>query len=347
MQPAELIKYIHNPSLLDKESVRHLQKLVLDFPYFQSAHVLLSMASRKWDASIYQQSLKKTAIVTTNRAHLFKLIHQVENEVLVDAEEVNVVETKPKVDTLLEDSKQELDILKAAEISTEHAEIEKVEEQETVKVVEKKSEPELVKPVLNAEEILEREIGKEVVNSFVEREILKTPDVNKPLVKEEDPESFADWLSFLKKNNGQTYKQIEEQVSFEKAKQELKQNSQSGSNRLAEPKTNEEASSTEEVPKQEEIQARKLKNKAIIDKIIESSPGIIRQKEEQRFYAPDIKAKESLLENEHLVTETLAKIYALQGSINKAIRAYEILSIKSPQKRAYYDGLIQKLKNNA
>ncbi|PBQ33481.1 hypothetical protein CNR22_17425 [Sphingobacteriaceae bacterium] len=347
MQPAELIKYIQNPSLLDKESVKHLQKLVHDFPYFQSAHVLLSMASRKWDASIYQQSLKKTAIVTTNRAHLFKLIHQVENEVPVASsnQQGEVVEAKQKVDTHQEDSKQELDILKATEISTEPVIAVKVEELESEPLEKKEIEQEIkVKPVLNAEEILEREIGKEVVNSFVEKEILKTPELNKTPVKVEDPESFADWLSFLKKNNGQSYKQIEEQVSFEKAKQDAKHTPVVKAEKTAEVQ---EKDSDSVVNPKEEVQARKLKNKAIIDKIIESSPGIIRQKEEQRFYAPDIKAKESLLENEHLVTETLAKIYALQGSVNKAIRAYEILSIKSPQKRAYYDGLIQKLKNNA
>jgi len=321
MQAAELIKYINNPALLDKASVKDLQKLVDDFPYFQSAHLLLSMASKKWDASVYQQSLKKTAIVTTNRAHLFRLIHQVENEGSQEAEEMPIPESKDRK----EDSRQELDILKAAEIATEP-----VAEEKILKT----------KPVLNAEEILEREIGKEVVASFVEKEILKTPGVNRPTVKQEEPESFADWLSFLKKNNGQSYQEIEEQVNKNKSKQisTADQKNQSSEQK--------EISETHQ-PEQEPAEVRKLKNKAIIDKIIENSPGHIRQKEEQRFYAPDIKAKESLLENEHLVTETLAKIYALQGSVNKAIRAYEILSIKFPQKRAYFDGLIQKLKNNA
>ena len=92
---------------------------------------------------------------------------------------------------------------------------------------------------------------------------------------------------------------------------------------------------------------RKQKNKAIIDRIIESSPGTIRVKEEQKFFTPDTKAKESLQDNEHLVTETLAKIYALQGNVNKAVRAYEILSARFPQKSAYFQGLIQKLKTNS
>jgi len=328
MQAADLIKYINNPALLDKTSVKELQKLVNDFPYFQSAHVLLSMASKKWDASIYQQSLKKTAIVTTNRAHLFKLIHDLEQAEKSSVEEIQISENKPETlqDHLQEDSRQELDILKAAEISTEPIVEEKIP---TTVVVKEEEKIAVTKPVLNAEEILEREIGNEVVNSFVEKEILKTPEFNRPLIKQEEPENFADWLSYLKKNNGEPYKTIEEKVNKEKAKIET--------NKIPTKNLSEEI---------DPLQSRKLKNKALIDKIIESSPGLIRQKEEQKFYTPDSKAKESLLENEHLVTETLARIYALQGSVNKAVRAYEILSLKFPQKSAYFATLIQKLKNN-
>ena len=327
MQAVDLIKYINDPRSLDRQSVSQLQKLVSDFPYFQSGHILLSMASKKWDASVYQQSLKKTAIVTTNRAHLFKLIHDLENS---ENEVSQAAESEEKVASTLrqaqssatestgsvakslvadpESSKHELDILKATENATE--------------IFEEKHPD--TKSVLDAEQILEREIGKEVVNSFVEKEILKTPEANKQDIKQEQPESFGDWLSFLKKNNGQSYPEIEEQVKRSKSR--------------------EDGPGKDDAEKAE-TETRKLKNKAIIDRIIESSPGLIRQKEEQRFYTPDIKAKESLLENEHLVTETLAKIYALQGSISKAIRAYEILGMKFPQKRAHFDSLIQKLKH--
>jgi hypothetical protein len=325
MQAADFIKYVNNPQLLDKQSVKQLQKLVADFPYFQSAHVLLSMASKKWDASVYQQSLKKTAIVVTNRAHLFNLIHRLENETYELSIENDPGEKKAEhvvADTYKEDSKQELDILKAAEISTGPA-IPNVEEKAEEKIAEQK-------PALDAEQILEREIGKEVITAFVEKEILKTTKINHPKVKTEEPESFGDWLAFLKKNNGQPYQKIEEQVNQEKLKNEpVKRNEEDPSEQV-----------------KNDLQFRKQKNKAIIDKIIESSPGLIKQKEEQKFYTPDIKAKESLLENEHLVTETLARIYALQGNVNKAVRAYEILSLKFPQKSAYFASLIQKLKHN-
>ena len=41
MQAKEFINYIKNPNSLEKNSVKDLQKLVNDFPYFQSAHLFL------------------------------------------------------------------------------------------------------------------------------------------------------------------------------------------------------------------------------------------------------------------------------------------------------------------
>jgi hypothetical protein len=340
MQTADLIKYIKNPNLLDKQSTTDLQKLVNDFPYFQTAHLLLSMSSKKWDASIYQQSLKKTAIVATNRAHLFHLIHKLENSLFTENEEQIVVGKKVVEEkNTKEENKHELDILIATDVVTENINEEiitsTVIQQNTENILEKEVEKTeeiivSIKKVLSPEEVLEKEIGKQVVESFVEKEILKTPELHHPVAEKEAPDNFSDWLLFLKKNNGQSYQNIEEKVNEKKEKN------------LATKKIKTAADLEE---KNKEL-SKKEKNKALIDKIIETNPGLIRNKEEPKFYAPDTKAKESLIENEHLVTETLAKIYALQGSVNKAVRAYEILSLKFPQKSAYFATLIQKLKNN-
>ena len=60
------------------EAVTELNALVEQFPYFQPAHLLLSIAARRWDAATYQRTLKKTAIVGPDRARLFELIMQAE-----------------------------------------------------------------------------------------------------------------------------------------------------------------------------------------------------------------------------------------------------------------------------
>jgi hypothetical protein len=276
------------------------------------------MSAKKWDASIYQQSLKKTAIVATNRAHLFHLINQTENEQVIEKEVEPVIVKKAIIEEKIisepvveeinkqEEIKHELDILKATDVVTE------------------------TKKELIAEEVLEKEIEKQVVAAYIEKEINKKQELYNPTKGKEEPENFSDWLLFLKKNNGQSYQNIEDQVNEKKE-------------RKLTPKVKDVPSTGEVTNK---TLSQKERNKALIDKIIETNPGLIRNKEEPKFFTPDTKAKESLIENEHLVTETLAKIYALQGSVNKAVRAYEILSLKFPQKSAYFASLIQKLKNN-
>lgn len=62
------------------------------------------------------------------------------------------------------------------------------------------------------------------------------------------------------------------------------------------------------------------------------------------FYSPEKMAKLSLIDNEEIVTETLAQIYAAQGAIEKAIRVYNKLSLKFPEKNDYFASQIKKIK---
>ena len=315
MQAKEFINYIKNPNSLEKESVKELQKLVNDFPYFQSAHLLLSLASKKWDASVYQKSLKKTAIVVTNRSHLFNLIQKVDisNIVIEDSNHQKLV-----VEEVLEptDSTKELNILKATELLIENSDSEILETG-----IQQKTKP-------NAEDVLENEIAKQVVAAIVEKQMFNLSDTQLLFKQNKEPETFTDWLRLIQKSN--------KQLSAENILDTNTENNTDIKTRLEKGK----------IITQESALNKKLKNLALIDKIIENSPGQIKIKDDQKFYSPEHNAKESLLENEHLVSETLAKIYALQGSVNKAVRAYEILSLKFPQKSAYFASLIQKLKNN-
>ena len=315
MQAKEFINYIKNPNSLEKNSVKELQKLVNDFPYFQSAHLLLSLASKKWDASVYQKSLKKTAIVVTNRSHLFNLIQQFEisNIVIEDSDHQKLV-----VEEVLEptDSTKELNILKATELLIENSDSEISETG-----IQQKTKP-------NAEDVLENEIAKQVVGAIVEKQMFNLSDTQLVFKQNKEPENFTDWLRLIQKSN--------KQLSAENILDTNTENNTDIKTRLEKGK----------IITQESALNKKLKNLALIDKIIENSPGQIKIKDDQKFYSPEHNAKESLLENEHLVSETLAKIYALQGSVNKAVRAYEILSLKFPQKSAYFASLIQKLKNN-
>lgn len=79
----------------------------------------------------------------------------------------------------------------------------------------------------------------------------------------------------------------------------------------------------------------------LINKFIQNDPQITPKKAE--FFSPIEQAKLSLAEDETLVTETLANIYASQGQVKKAIKAFKILSDKNPEKKTFFAAQIKKL----
>lgn len=96
-----------------------------------------------------------------------------------------------------------------------------------------------------------------------------------------------------------------------------------------------------EEPTEEKQYVRKPQDD-IVEKFIQAEPRITPQK--AAFYNPVNMARKSVNEDSDMVTETLARIYEKQGNIAKAIRAYQKLSLKYPEKSLYFASLIENLK---
>jgi tetratricopeptide (TPR) repeat protein len=97
------------------------------------------------------------------------------------------------------------------------------------------------------------------------------------------------------------------------------------------------------------LNIKKIERKEVnlIDNFLGKELKISRPKKEAFFKAIDV-AKESLIENDDLVTTTLAKVYLEQGHYKKAISAYEKLILKYPKKSSFFADqikLISKLNN--
>lgn len=80
----------------------------------------------------------------------------------------------------------------------------------------------------------------------------------------------------------------------------------------------------------------------LIDEFIKNMPVISRPK--GTFFDPVDAAKTSITDQENVVSETLAQIYFDQKYFEKAIKIYERLSLKFPEKSSYFAALIEKAK---
>lgn len=83
------------------------------------------------------------------------------------------------------------------------------------------------------------------------------------------------------------------------------------------------------------------KKAAIIDKFIENNPKISPIKEDIEFVI-----KEKSDDISHLMTETLAQLYVEQKLYTKAIKAYQILQEKYPEKTNEFEQKIEEIKKN-
>lgn len=342
MQQQQFIDIIKQPHHIESAHLADLEVLVKEYPFFESAHLLYTKGLHKYQAINYSKQLRKTAIVANSRSVLYELLHKVEispsivnevvteNKIIAAVNTIETIEESKKTTGSVSVTNNDIKVIYVNTVSSTTINTEK----EVVEKEVKNEELDIVKSIENETEVpvqdfdieklnknIEQEISKGIIQSYVQTDIIKTPE----LAKEEkiEPSSFTDWLKTVQKE-AHTF-----QIETKTESTEVEKN----------------AKKEVEKPKIDKKSTVFDQKKQLIDKIIESDPGRIKLGS-NKFFTPATDAKQSLLENEHLVTETLAKIYALQGNISKAIRAYEILSLKFPQKSVYFASLIEKLKTN-
>ena len=212
-----LVEHIKNPNQIVSEEVAKLDSLLQEFPYYQTAQLLITKGLLNTDSIRYNRQLKKAAAYALDRKQLFKII------------------------------------------------------------------------ILN-------KVEQPIIANISEK-IEDTLRIGQPLAFDKDEEySFSEWLALSK------VKKID---------------------RTPKPNT-----------------------RQLIDNFIDKKISISKPKKTTFFNPMDV-ARESLIENESIVTPTLANVYLEQGHYDKAISAYTKLSLKYPEKNSLFANqikLINKLK---
>jgi len=320
MYTKKILNMISDENLL-LQSGEELDKYISQYPQISIFQSLRAKLFQLNNDPNYQIQLKKSAVFAPDRKKLYHFIIQPEIakkikkvELELESEPALINESPLNSETDQETTKNEI-IAAKEEIE------ETIEHKKIPSPLEKYSNKKIVVPSKDelARKQLEREIMQHAISSSIildaESLILEEPEStseenlesNKVEISKEDFEKFGllDWL-----------------------------------------KANEEEKSEKKTPQKN--------TKDLISNFIRKVPQKITSAPEKQtlieinrpkheFFSPENMAKLSLMENEDLVTETLAKIYAQQGNLAKARKAYDKLSLKFPEKSDYFARLKKEL----
>ncbi|MFY7741645.1 MAG: tetratricopeptide repeat protein [Flavobacterium sp.] len=344
MNLSEYTFLLNNPNAFNEKQAQELEKVVDNFPYFQSARALYLKGLYNQDSYKYNFALKKTAAYTTDRSVLFdfitssdfvilekdhyeqKLAQLLEIEVIemehVEGEkaetigEISAISVKPTVEfesidvdfVKIENKEEETALLNEVESNSNSEEISiQLEDSITTKINSEEHTEEIkIVDVSEVNEVIETERPIEQVD------IAEKLEIGKPIsFAVNEKHSFQEWLQLT------SFKPI---------------------NRIEETKKTE--ISTEKVENDIKTAPEKLKKLAIIDKFIETNPKITPAKDVIETPSKPIEISDT----SHLMTETLARVYLEQKKYSKAIQAYEILILKYPEKSIFFADRIKDIK---
>lgn len=303
---------LNQPEEINEIQTVALEKVLDEFPFFQSARALRLKGLYNQNSYKYNFALKVAAAHTTDRSVLFdfitsesfiaiqkktyeKKIQELLNITVIDSQIIEKEEIAPITTTPLEHSI--LTSIKEANANPAQNNslfIEKLE-------IDKNVEQSILDSIKEATPTKSEEVTTEAEKNL---------EIGKPLdFSKSETHSFHQWL----------------QIS--RIQPIIRENPKENNSMAKEPESI--------------IDESKKKKAELIDKFIETSPKIPPIKPGVVF-TPNIDLNKE--DNSYLMTETLAKVYLEQKKYQKAIQAYEILILKYPEKSSFFADRIKDIK---
>src|SRR6056297_1661163 len=322
----QLLKtYLKKPESLDKSSLKELEDLIKEFPYFQTARVLHAKNLNNLNDHRFENTLRKTAVYAPDRGRLFQIIMK---DVSEKDESDRTGSTQSKANIKTEKTQR-----KAPATDTEQKTPKAKSEPEQTNKAEpkdKKHTPPAAKPATEAKPSVKP--SEENLNDVLQQRLDELKKKISP-PQETPKETKQAETTELKAED------------FFSALPSVSSREQKSRYSL----TNLEHNNQRRESIQEKEQGKKMprtQKQALLDKFIKSESELSgpRVSVNKDGHAKQKTVEQAFETPKELVSETLAEIYIKQGHYEKALSAYKKLSLKYPQKNIYFASQIEKIK---
>jgi hypothetical protein len=320
MEAAEIYNLLQNPKSIQLLRYEELEELLVAYPYFQGVRMLLLKKYYNQQDSTFNQHLALAATYAPDRSRLFDFLNEVEGEKDTASDKVEEAAVEKKNDNLKHQPE---------ELIQESNELETSLEEETSKLTGSPDKLTKESPQSKEQPIEDWLMDFEPPRMNVKEDLGNKRSFKLPRI----PVLDKGMLDFLDSGKAEPRKRIPVKAVKEKVGKEVD---------IVTPPQKQAGRRIRSQNKDlESFDFFSEQTDAFLKRIASRDKGKKKQAEKEPTYSF---SENSLEDNEEVVSETLADLLAKQGQSIKAIKMYEALILKIPEKNRYFARKIEALR---
>ena len=325
MENTQFNELLKSPHLLASMPIEDLETITKNYPWFSLAHSYLAKAYQDNKSHKTSGQIALASTLHSNRTWLYGFLKEPILQKKTPTELVDTLPTEIIPEIILETTP-----VAVAPSSTSLSELAASMMEEPEVREDKRGEEPQVREVKRGEEKVRQEDEQEVRDlDFLDKSILATAVSSSIFLEVSEDVAEQD----AEQDSSKDVKQDDALFTWLRSVSDSEEKEEEGQEKVREVKRGEE----ERRKSTESIQ----QTLNLIEKFIATEPRITPGKVEQ--YTGISFAKDSLEENFDWVTETMAKLYATQGKIDRARKAYKRLIELHPEKKIHFENQLKVL----